>query len=140
MKRKDIPKATPRKFHAGGGLTPMYGPRPIDGVTSAMPTPSVDPSRIRYARPVPASTGTSTGGLGYMQQMLANNQNANINSASGTAMGGVGTPAGGTATPRAPRRPRRTRRTATPTGTPRMARRPRRPRTPTAVRRNPFQR
>lgn len=121
MKRKDIPKATPRKFHAGGGLTPMYGPRPISGVTSAMPTPDSTPDTlIRYARP-------------------ADMPSAGTPSALGIAMGGVGTPAGGTATPRAPRRPRRTATPTTPTGTPRMGRKTRRPRTPTAVRRNPFQ-
>ena len=37
MKRKDIPKATPRAFHPGGMVPPSYGPRPIRGVGTAMP-------------------------------------------------------------------------------------------------------
>lgn len=124
MKRKDIPKATPRKFHAGGGLTPMYGPRPISGVTSAMPTPTSTPdTRIRYATPVPAagsSTMTPAADSPMFGSALAAAQAGNL----------------GAVTTRMPRKPRRP---ATPTGTPRMARKTRRPRTPTAVRRNPFQ-
>lgn len=112
MKRKDIPKATPRKFHAGGGLTPMYGPRPIDGVTSAMPTPASTPDRTLYATPAGSSP--------IFGSALA---------AAQAGMPGVGIP----------RRPRKPRRPATPTGTPRMTRKTRKPRTPTAVRRNPFQ-
>ena len=123
MKRKDIPKATPRKFHAGGGLTPMYGPKPISGVTSAMPTPtSVPDTLIRYATPVPASGTIQARPAGVTDY------------ASALADAKAGTFGQGQ-----PRMPRQRRRTATPTGTPRMARKTRKPRTPTAVRRNPFQ-
>lgn len=44
MKRKDIPKATPRAFHPGGMVQPSYGPRPIPNVNTAMPgSPSANP-------------------------------------------------------------------------------------------------
>lgn len=47
MKRKDIPKATPRAFHPGGMVPPSYGPRPIPGVGTAMPgTPTANPFSI----------------------------------------------------------------------------------------------
>lgn len=102
MKRKDIPKATPRAFHPGGMVPPSYGPRPIPGVGTAMPgTPRPSPFAPVQAEP---------------QTIL--NYGGQANPFVGTLGGGKpAIPVGDRPRPRMPRRPRGT------GGMPRMPRR-----------------
>jgi len=108
MKRKDIPKATPRAFHPGGMVPPSYGPRPIPGVGTAMPgTPRPSP----YT-PVQADPSTIPGYGGQANPFV----------------GGGGKPAipVDDIMPKPKPRPRRPRRPFMPRGTGGMPRMPRR--------------